>query len=169
MFGLPADNLNNRKTPPLPLRRNQITKTDEGINPPFLPFLLPPPSPPLISSTAREAIGWAGGRLRLVSPFAAFLPLLLMASIFTLLLLLLLLSLLRVGASSFYLYRLSCTILAAAVLMLSRHIYVSIIHSPGTTLPLLSVLRYFLSVPPNSRLFRHVYTLLSSSRICACS
>ena len=40
---------------------------------------------------------------------------------------------------------------------------------PGTTSPILPVLRHFLFVPPNSKLFRHFYISVSSSRQYACS
>ena len=65
-----------------------------------------------------------------------------------------------VGTTSLYLYRLSCPILAARVLLLcyvvaAEVLPFSAIPPPGTTT--YPVLRYFLFVPPNSRLFPHSY------------
>ena len=91
---LPTDNLNNRKPPPTPLRKIKTRRRRNSSPLPSFPPLAHP-RPPLFSPPAREAIWWVGGRLRLVSPLAASLPLMLMPPIFTLLLLLLLLSLQR--------------------------------------------------------------------------
>ena len=73
-----------------------------------------------------------------------------------------------VGATSFYLYRLLCPILAAGVLLLRYVVAAEVLLILPPFLPLeppplyYPIPRYFLFVPPNSRLFRHSY--ISTSR-----
>ena len=72
-----------------------------------------------------------------------------------------------VGATSFYLYRLLCPILAAGVLLVCYVVAAEVLLYFPPFLPLeppplyYPVLRYFLFVPPNSRLLRHCHISIS--------
>ena len=144
---------------------------EEGISPPFLPSLLPPL---LFSPPAREAIGWVVGRLRLVCPLAASLPLMLMPSIFPLCCYCCCFCVCCVGTSSFYLstgcrvrYSLllccCCTLYYSgpAETLLFSHNYFPKNHPPllpgSPSFPSLPSFLCFFSVPPNSRLLLHSY------------
>ena len=59
--------------------------------------------------------------------------------------------------------------LVAADFLLFHPLFLPLEPPPPILLMPYPVLRYFLLVPPNSRLFRHSYILVSSSRKYACS
>ena len=103
-----------------------------------------------------------------MSPRAVSLPRMHLPTVFSLLLLLLL-SLLR-GRYFLLPLRLVCMILAAGVLLLCDVIAADVLLFFPPFLPLkpppiyYPVLRYIFFVPPNSRLFRQSYILVSFSR-----
>ena len=80
-----------------------------------------------------------------------------------------------VSTFSFYIYRLSCPILAAAVLLLYHAdaaeillLFPSFFPLEPPPPPCYLVLLHFLSVPPNSRLFRHSYMFARKTKLLHC-